>query len=75
MTRALGVVLEWGFATLNLEGVHWRAQVGNDASKRVAEKCGFRFEGTARGLLLQRGRRIDGWMGSVVSTELIRRSE
>lgn len=72
MTRALGAALEWGFETLGLEGVHWRAHVGNLASWRVAEKCGFRMEGTARGLLVQRGRRFDGWLGSIVPAELAR---
>lgn len=70
MTRALRAVVAWGFTALSLEGVHWRAHVGNDASRRVAEKCGFRLEGTVRALLVQRGRRFDGWMGSIVPTEL-----
>lgn len=73
MTRSLWAALDWGFATLQLEGVHWQAHVGNDASRRVAEKCGFRVEGTVRGLLLQRGRRVDGWIGSVLARELVPR--
>ena len=72
MTRGLEAALEWGFTVLGLEGVHWRAHVGNEASRRVAEKCGFRMEGSARGLVLQRGRRFDGWLGSILPTELIR---
>ncbi|MDE3206645.1 MAG: GNAT family N-acetyltransferase [Acidobacteriota bacterium] len=72
MTRALRTVLEWAFADLQLEGVHWRAHVGNEASRRVAEKCGFTMEGTARGVLLQRGARVDGWLGSMLRAELPR---
>lgn len=70
MTRALRAALVWGFGELGLAGVHWQAHVGNHASRRVAEKCGFRLEGTARGLLVQRGRRFDGWLGSIVPAEL-----
>ena len=36
---------------MELEVVHWRANVGNWASRRVAWACGFRFEGTVRALL------------------------
>lgn len=45
MTRCLRMALHWAFTTLDLEGVHWRALGGNTASKRVAEKGGFRMEG------------------------------
>jgi len=45
--------------------VYWRAQVGNWASRRVAGRCGFRMEGTVRGLLEQRGERRDAWIGSL----------
>ena len=65
MTRALRLVLAWGFELPGLEVVHWRAQVGNWASRRVAGRCGFRMEGTVRGLLEQRGVRRDGWIGSL----------
>jgi RimJ/RimL family protein N-acetyltransferase len=65
MTRALRLVLAWGFELPDLEVVYWRAQVGNWASRRVARRCGFRMEGTVRGLLEQRGVRRDGWIGSL----------
>lgn len=70
MSAALRSALKWGFDALRLDGVHWQAQVGNHASRRVAEKCGFRIEGTGRALLVQRGRRFDGWIGSIVASEL-----
>ncbi|WP_167583983.1 GNAT family N-acetyltransferase [Kineococcus rubinsiae] len=63
--RAVRRVLRWGFDDLGLEGVHWRAHVGNHATRRTAERCGVRVEGEVRGLLVQRGRRRDGWIGSV----------
>ena len=65
MTRALRVVLAWGFDELKLDVVHWRAAVGNWASRRVATRCGFQVEGTVRGLVALRGDRYDGWIGSV----------
>lgn len=65
MTRALRLVLAWGFGLPGLDVVYWRAQVGNSASRRVALRCGFRMEGTVRGLLEQRGERRDGWIGSL----------
>ena len=65
MTRALRLVLAWGFELAGIEVVYWRAQVGNWASRRVAGRCGFRMEGTVRGLLEQRGERRDAWIGSV----------
>lgn len=65
MTRALRLMLAWGFDAAGLHVVHWRAQVGNWPSRRVATRCGFRMEGTVRGLLEQRGERRDGWIGSL----------
>jgi RimJ/RimL family protein N-acetyltransferase len=65
MTRALRLVLAWGFGLPGIDVVYWQAQVGNSASRRVAGRCGFRMEGTVRGLLEQRGERRDGWIGSL----------
>ena len=65
MTRALRLLLAWGFELPGIEVVYWRAQVGNWASRRVAGRCGFRIDGTVRGLLEQRGERRDAWIGSL----------
>lgn len=66
MTRSVRLALAWGFDELGLGGVRWEARVGNEASRRVAQRCGFAVEGTVRGLLLHRGERLDGWIGSLV---------
>jgi RimJ/RimL family protein N-acetyltransferase len=66
MTAAVRLGLEWAFDAMELEAVHWRANVGNWASRRVAWGCGFRVEGTVRELLAQRGERRDGWVGSLL---------
>jgi RimJ/RimL family protein N-acetyltransferase len=65
MTRALRLVLAWGFGLPGIQVMYWRAHVGNWASRRVAGRCGFRMEGTVRGLLEQRDERRDGWIGSL----------
>jgi RimJ/RimL family protein N-acetyltransferase len=44
---------------LALERLQAVAAVNNTASRRVLEKCGFQFEGIARGYLLIAGKRID----------------
>lgn len=69
MTRALRLGLTWAFDAMELEVVHWRANVGNWGSRRVAWACGFRFEGTVRALLPQRGLRYDGWIASLLRGE------
>lgn len=64
MSRALRVLVQHLFET-GTEVVHWRAHVGNWASRRTAWACGFKVEGTVSGLLGARGQRYDGWIGSL----------
>ena len=66
MSRAVRMMLTWGFTELDLQVVHWKAHEGNWASRRVAWACGFRVEGLVRGLLVARGVRYDGWLASIV---------
>ena len=70
MTDAARLVLRFGFDVLHLERIEWQALVGNDASRRVAEKLGFRMEGTRRAGLLHRGERLDGWVAGLLPGEL-----
>lgn len=49
--------------------IEWRAEVGNHASRRVAEKAGFVREGTLRKRLFHRGTVVDAWVGSLLSDE------
>jgi RimJ/RimL family protein N-acetyltransferase len=60
----------WGFDVLGIELIEWRAEVGNHASRRVAEKAGFRMEATLRQRLVHRGVRVDAWVGSLLRSEL-----
>lgn len=63
MARSLRALMAWAVEH-GTEVLHWRAQVGNWASRRVAWSCGFRVEGTVRGLLAQRGELRDAWVAS-----------
>ncbi|GAA0548575.1 GNAT family N-acetyltransferase [Paractinoplanes ferrugineus] len=69
-TAAVLMLCGWGFERLGLELIEWRAEVGNVASRRVAEKAGFRLEATLRQRLRHRGVRVDAWIGSMLPAEL-----
>jgi RimJ/RimL family protein N-acetyltransferase len=60
----------WAFGRLRLKIIEWRAEVGNLASRRVAERVGFTVEATLRRRLFHRGERVDTWVGSLLPTEL-----
>jgi len=70
-TSALRTLCRWGFEHLALARIEWRAHVGNDASRRVAEKAGFQMEGVERAGLAHRGERRDCWVGALLSSDLV----
>jgi RimJ/RimL family protein N-acetyltransferase len=65
MTAALQLVCAYGFEDVGLEVIRWRALVGNWASRRVAAKVGFIFDGMVRRLLVHRGELLDGWIATL----------
>ena len=65
--HALRMLLDWGFREKDLATVIWLANVGNWASRRVAWKLGFAFEGTLRQWLSHRGELRDAWVGTLLS--------
>ncbi|WP_418277010.1 GNAT family N-acetyltransferase [Isoptericola jiangsuensis] len=67
-TQAARLVVDWALDPdgLGLTRVQWQAFVGNWASRRVAWKLGFRFEGTLRAYGQQRGALRDAWMASLL---------
>lgn len=69
-TRALTLACRFGFGPWRLDRLEWRALIGNDASRRVAEKVGFRFEGVQRSRLVRRGERLDAWSGALLPQDL-----
>jgi RimJ/RimL family protein N-acetyltransferase len=68
-TDAVRAACRWAFAELDVQIIEWRAEVGNVASRRVAEKAGFRVEATLRQRLAHRGVRVDAWVGSLLKAE------
>jgi RimJ/RimL family protein N-acetyltransferase len=70
-TSAVRAACHWAFTSLGTELIEWRCEVGNTASRRVAEKAGFLIEATLRKRLIHRGTRVDAWVGSLLTTELI----
>ena len=67
MERALRLLLDWGFREKDLATVIWLANVGNWASRRLAWKLGFSFEGTLRQWLPHRGELRDAWAGTLLA--------
>ena len=70
-TRALLLVCRWGFTALDLQVIRWFAIVGNDASRALAERVGFRVHREPlRRAVTQRGTRRDAWVGDLIPGDL-----
>lgn len=69
VVRALDLLLEWGFTEQGLRTVIWWANKGNWASRKVAWRLGFSFDGTVRQWLPQRGELHDAWVGVLTAGE------
>jgi RimJ/RimL family protein N-acetyltransferase len=65
-TAAVRALCRWIFTAQDLALIEWRCEVGNLASRRVAEKAGFLIEATLRRRLVHRGQRVDAWVGSLL---------
>ncbi|MER5596732.1 GNAT family N-acetyltransferase [Streptomyces sp. NPDC002265] len=55
-TRALALAARWAHGDLGLHRLELDHALDHDASCRVAERCGFRYEGTLRGAMFEAGR-------------------
>ncbi len=70
MERACRLLLDWGFARRDVRTVVWHAHVGNWASRRLAWKLGFSFDGTLRQYVVHRGGElVDAWTGTLLATD------
>lgn len=71
MERALRLLLEWGFSPegRDLATVIWCANEFNWASRKLAWRVGFSFDGTLRGWLPHRGEMVDAWAGTLLRGE------
>ncbi|MFE9634731.1 GNAT family N-acetyltransferase [Streptomyces sp. NPDC006463] len=70
MTEAVIAVARWAFTQLGAVRLEWRAEVGNDGSRAVAEKAGFRMEGLLRASLHRAGSVHDSWVGALLPSDL-----
>jgi RimJ/RimL family protein N-acetyltransferase len=68
-TAALGRLTEWAFSELGMLRLELMIGVDNAASKRVAERCGYAFEGVLRSLYFKQGRREDTEIWSRLPTD------
>jgi RimJ/RimL family protein N-acetyltransferase len=62
-SRAVRLLLEFGFTTCGFHVIHWWARVGNWPSRRVAWATGFHLGETIPELAEEHGRRVDAWTG------------
>ncbi len=69
MTEALTLFCAWLFAVRPFNRVQVNLMQGNTGSRRVAEKCGFHYEGTMREATFHRGRYHDLELFSLLRTE------
>ncbi|MGC4108884.1 MAG: GNAT family N-acetyltransferase [Nocardioides sp.] len=69
MERAVRLLVDWGFAERGARVTIWRASRGNWASRKLAWRLGFSFDGTVRASLPQRGELRDGWVGTLLATD------
>lgn len=60
-TEAVRLAVRFGFAHLGASVLFAWVFVGNEASRRVLEKCGFALEYTARGKVRKGGKPVDEW--------------
>ncbi|MFF0381926.1 GNAT family N-acetyltransferase [Streptomyces sp. NPDC004286] len=70
ITEAASAVARWAFTALAMDRLEWHAEVGNHASRAVAERVGFTVEGVLRAGVDSRGVRRDSWVGSLLPSDL-----
>ena len=69
-TRATLLLARYAFDELGLARVEIMMSVENEASRRVAERAGAKFEGVLRDRLLLRGRHHDACVFSLLPSDL-----
>jgi RimJ/RimL family protein N-acetyltransferase len=70
ITEAAVAAARWAFTRMSVDRLEWRAEVGNKASRAVAERAGFTLEGILRSALNNKGVRRDCWVGSLLPSDL-----
>lgn len=59
LPTALNAAVNWAFGGLELHRIQYRHAEANKASQRIAEKCGFTFEGRLREAQMVDDQRVD----------------
>ncbi|MFB7654653.1 MULTISPECIES: GNAT family N-acetyltransferase [unclassified Streptomyces] len=70
ITEAALAVARWSFTERAIDRLEWRAEVGNTASRAVADRAGFTMEGTLRSAVNNKGVRRDCWIASLLPSDL-----
>ncbi len=65
-TDAARLVCDWAFEHPEVHRIEWTAYAGNLASRRVARRCGFHFEGVLRSRAQHRGVWVDVWIAGLI---------
>jgi RimJ/RimL family protein N-acetyltransferase len=68
-TEAVQLLIDYLFGAKKEHRIHLVIVPGNGASQRIAEKCGFTLEGTARGAFFNDGRNQDVLLYSLLRTD------
>ena len=69
VTEAVRLLIDYLFGAKKQHRIHLVIHPENAASKRIAEKCGFILEGTARGAFFNDGRNQDVLIYSLLRTD------
>jgi [ribosomal protein S5]-alanine N-acetyltransferase len=69
-TEAVRAIARFGFEEVGLHRITAGCDVDNDASRRVLEKAGFRFEGRLRKDRMRQGRWTDGLLFAILEEDL-----
>ncbi|HZW03033.1 MAG TPA: GNAT family protein [Anaerolineaceae bacterium] len=71
MTQAVNLMVRYLFETKNINRIRLVIHPDNAASRRLAEKCRFRHEGTARGAWYNQGRHHDVEIYAILHDEVV----
>jgi len=71
MSEAVNLMVRYLFETKTTNRIRLVIHPANAASRRIAEKCGFRHEGTARGAWYNNGKHQDVEIYSILHDEVI----
>ncbi|HSC04475.1 MAG TPA: GNAT family N-acetyltransferase [Solirubrobacteraceae bacterium] len=63
-TEILRLLTRWAFDEVGAQRAYLIIDVKNPASRRVAERCGYRLEGVMRSIHVKQGRRTDAGLWS-----------